>query len=74
MRTEADNNDDNDADVQEDKIGVEPEPFDISGASSKGPREEIVPASRAATPSQKRLKTPERTPATKRRTDTQHGR
>ena len=51
MRTEADNNDDNDADMREDKVGVEPEQFDISGSPSKEPEEEIVFASRTATPS-----------------------
>ena len=38
MRTEADNNDDNDADMREDKNGVEPEQFDISGFQQRSPR------------------------------------
>ena len=37
MRTEADNNDDNDADVREGENGVEPEQFDISGPPAKEP-------------------------------------
>ena len=67
MRTEADHNDDDDANMQEDNVGVEPEQFDISGSRIKETEEEI--ASRTATPSDRRLRTPERNPARTRKTD-----
>ena len=51
--TEADTNDDDDANMREDKVGVEPEQFDISGSPAKEPEEEITLASRTATPSEK---------------------
>ena len=69
MRTEADNHDDDDANMREDKVGVEPEQFDISGSPAKEPEEDIVFASRTATPSEIILGTPERNPARRRRTD-----
>ena len=69
MRMEADDNDDDDANMREDKVGVEPEQFDISGSPAKEPEEEIVFASRTATPSERILRTLERKPARKRRTD-----
>ena len=69
MRIEADNNDDDDANMREDEVGVEPEQFDISGSPVKEPEEEMVLASRTAKPSERRLRTPERNPARKRRTD-----
>ena len=69
MRTEADNHDDDDANMREDNVEVEPEQFDVSGSPYKEPEEEIVLAPGAATPSERRLRTPERNPARKRRTD-----
>ena len=66
MGIEANYNGDNDVDMQEDENGVEPEQFDISGSPAKEPQEEIVFASRTATPSERRLMTFERTPANKR--------
>ena len=70
MRVEAENNDDNDADMREDESGVGPEQFDISESPATEPEEEIVLASWTATPSERRLRTPERTPVRKRRTET----
>ena len=54
--------DDNDADMREDESGVGPEQFHISGSPAEEPEEEIVLASRAATPSEMRLRSLERTP------------
>ena len=70
MRAEAENNDDNGADMREDGRGVGPEQFDISGSPAKGAEEEI--ASRAATPPERRLRIPERIPARKQRTETSY--
>ena len=72
MRSEADNHDNDDADMREDKVGVEPDQFDRSGSPAKETEEEITLASRAATPSERRLRTPKRNPARKRKTDISH--
>ena len=52
-----------------DEVEVGPEQFDIPGSPAKKPEEEIVLASRTATPTERILRTPERTPARKRRTE-----
>ena len=69
MRAEATNDDNNDADMRENEVEVGPGQVDISGSPAKEPEEEIVFASRAATPSERTLRTPQRTPARKRRTE-----
>ena len=51
----------------DDAGGPGPEEFNISGSREKEPEEEIVVASRGAVLSEKRLRTPERTPARRRR-------
>ena len=72
MRTEAENNDDKDDDMQGDEVEVEPDQFDILGSPAKEPEEGITLASTTATPSERRLKTRERNPARKRKTDFDH--
>ena len=82
MRTEAENIDSRDNGIRGDEVEAGPERFDISGSPAKEPEEETVLASRAAIPTERRLRTPERTPTSKRRTEnnecitqeTQHGR
>ena len=69
MRAEAENNDNRDHGMQGDEVEVRPEQFDLSGSPAKDPEEEIVLASRTATPAEMRLRTPERTPARKRKTE-----
>ena len=53
--------------VDVDAGGRGPEEFDISGSLVKEPEEDIELASRGIVPSEKRLRTPERTPARRRR-------
>ena len=53
MRTEAENRNNNDAGMRKDEVAVGPEQFDISGSSAKEPEEEIVLASRTATPTER---------------------
>ena len=48
------------------------EEFDISGSPAKEPEEEIELSSRGVVPSERRIGTPERAPATKRRPVTDH--
>ena len=55
--------------MQGDEVEVGPEQFDISGSPAKGPEEEIVLASHTATPAERILRTLERAPARKRRTE-----
>ena len=66
--TEAEHNDNRDDGMQGDEVEVGPGQFVISGSPAKEPEEEIVHAPRTATPTERRLRTPERTPARKRRT------
>ena len=65
MRTEADNNDDNDASIRENENGIKPEQLDITGSPAKEPEEVIAFASRTATPSERRLRTPQARPSEK---------
>ena len=60
--------------IDEDKEMKHPEEFDTSGSLTKVlvPEEEIELSSRGVAPSERRIGTPERTPATKRRPTTDH--
>ena len=72
MRTGAEVNNEEDTNVVEmhgGVIAIGPEKFDISGSPEKDPEEEIALAPRRATPSERRLRIPERTPVKKRRPD-----
>ena len=72
MKPEAHENNDGDTNMREDNVGTETEQFDTSGSPAKEPDEEITIASRTATPSERRLRTPERNSATKRKTEFDH--
>ena len=56
MRTEAENNDSRDDGMQGDEVDVGPEQFDISGCPAKRAEEDIVLASRTATPTERILR------------------
>ena len=69
MRAEAGNKDSRDDGMRGDEVEVGPEQLDRSGFAAKEPDEEVVLASRTARPTERRLRTPERTPARHRRTE-----
>ena len=58
--------------IDEDTEMTHPEEFVISGSPIKEPEEEIELSSRGVVPSERRIGTPERAPATKRRPITDH--